>query len=456
MAAQSTLPDDPRGQEPRTEHAPYLIRLLQCERPLVSSSRHALTATDVVTIGRGDQRSIVRSADKAARRLALQVADPFMSTAHCQLVRVLGRWVVQDAGSRNGTLHNGVACKQADLEDGDLIEAGHTLFLFRELTAVDGAPDLDAAQLDAPAPGLATLDPELGQLFASLPDVARAKVPVAVRGASGTGKELVARAVHALSGRRGAYLAVNCGALPDTLVESELFGHKKGAFSGAVEDRPGLVRAADHGTLFLDEVGDLPLPSQAALLRVLQEEEVLPVGATRAMPVDLRVVVATHRDLPQLVKDGRFRADLYARLAGWELELPALADRKEDLGIIIAALLARLAPDRPEIGFSQSAARALVQHEWPLNVRELEQALAAGLALAREHLIDLPQLPEALRSPSPRRNSTAPLSDEDARRRDQLAALLTEHQGNISAVARAMGKARMQIQRWMKRYGLPK
>jgi sigma-54 dependent transcriptional regulator, acetoin dehydrogenase operon transcriptional activator AcoR len=264
----------------------------------------------------------------------------------------------------------------------------------------------------------------------------------------------VARAVHALSGRRGAYLAVNCGALPDTLVESELFGHKKGAFSGAVEDRPGLVRAADHGTLFLDEVGDLPLPSQAALLRVLQEEEVLPVGATRALPVDLRVVVATHRDLPALVKDGRFRADLYARLAGWELELPVLADRKEDLGIIIAALLARLAPGRPDIAFSQSAARALVQHEWPLNVRELEQALAAALALARDQVIDLPQLPEALRSPVQPRANPAPLTEEDARRREQLAALLAEHQGNISAVARAMGKARMQIQRWIKRYNL--
>jgi len=457
--AQSTLPDEvPDATRSRPPPAPCLVRVLECQWPLAAPSRHSLAGTDVCTIGRGDQREHARAVDSAARTLALRVPDPWMSTAHCQLVRVLGNWVVQDAGSRNGTLHNGQPCKQAELSDGDLIEAGHTLFLFRELGPADGPLDVDAGALAAPAPGLATLEPDLQRAFAQLPDIARSKVPVSIHGQSGTGKELVARAVHALSGRSGAYVAVNCGALPEHLVESELFGHRKGAFSGAVEDRPGLVRAADRGTLFLDEIGDLPLPAQAAFLRVLQEQEVVPVGAIRAQPVDLRLVVATHRDLPSLVRAGEFRDDLFARISGWRLDLPPLAERREDLGLIIAALLRRMRPEpagrADKISFTPAAARALVQYPWPLNVRELEKALAAALALAGEQPIDLQHLPPEVREPAPPPAAPAELDEQDRARRDQLIALLEEHGGNVSAVARAMGKARMQIQRWIKRYRL--
>ena len=146
-----------------------------------------------------------------------------------------------------------------------------------------------------------------------------------IEGESGTGKEVIARAIHGMSGRQGAFVPVNCGALPENLVESELFGYKKGAFSGAQTDHPGLVRSADGGTLFLDEIGDLPASSQAALLRVLQEKEVMPVGGTRAVAIDLRVVAATHRDLDDMVAEGSFRHDLFARLAGFRVTVPPLA-----------------------------------------------------------------------------------------------------------------------------------
>jgi transcriptional regulator with GAF, ATPase, and Fis domain len=247
---------------------------------------------------------------------------------------------------------------------------------------------------------------------------------------------------------------VNCGALPENLVESELFGYKKGAFSGAQTDHPGLVRAADGGTLFLDEIGDLPASSQAALLRVLQEREVMPVGGTRAVPIDLRVVAATHRDLDEMVADQAFRHDLFARLAGFRIQVPPLGERRADLGVLIGALHERLFPaDHP--GFDIDAARLLLRYPWPLNVRELEQALATAQVLAGTELVRAEHLPDTVRSGRP---PGAPrpvvLSELDQKVRDQVVAALREHQGNVSAVARALDKDRKQIQRWIKRFGL--
>jgi transcriptional regulator with GAF, ATPase, and Fis domain len=257
--------------------------------------------------------------------------------------------------------------------------------------------------------------------------------------------------MHDLSGRNGPLVAVNCGALPEHLVEAELFGYRKGAFSGAAEDRPGLIRSADRGTLFLDEVGELPLPAQASLLRVLQESEVMPLGATRPVKVDLRVLSATHRDLQSMVELAQFRADLLGRLSGFTLELPPLRERREDLGLIAGALLLRLFPDRAaSLRLTPAAARALFRHSWPLNVRELEKCLGTGVALAGDEPVDLKHLPAVLHDPVA---FAAPqLTPDDRRQADQIRALLREHGGNISAAAQAMGKARMQIQRWIKRY----
>ena len=442
--------------------APHLFLALHCEKPLAAASRHSLAQVDAVSIGRSRERGCKRIDEDGKRVLALAVEDPWMSGKHARLSRTAAGWLLEDAGSRNGTLVNGIPRKTALLAEGDTFELGHTFFVFRDAVPVAGnRPDVDASQLEPPAPGLATLSGRLAAEFERLKLIARSPVSVVIAGESGSGKELAARAIHQLSGRTGAFVPVNCGAIPGTLVETELFGYRRGAFTGASEDRPGLVRTADRGTLFLDEVADLPGPGQAALLRALQESEVLPIGGTKAVKVDLRLIAATHRDLKALVQRGEFRADLYARIGGFTLTLPPLRSRREDLGILLAALLRRAAPDRCEsIQLSCEAARLLFRYGWPLNVRELEKSLTAAVALAPGGVIEPEHLPDDVRADPARPVTAAPqappaaLSDEDAQRRDQLAALMREKRGNIAAVARSLGKARMQVQRWLKRFGL--
>ena len=470
---------------------PHLFLVLDCDAPLASSWRHSLAGLDRVTLGRAEAPTFQRRGVE----LSLGIANRWMSTAHARLERDGGRWVIVDLESTNGTLVNGAQVSRRALADLDVIELGHAVLLFREsMQRRAGDPeDTDAGSVKAELPSLRTLVAPFAADLDRLSAIARSGVSVVIGGESGTGKELVARAIHELSGRPGPFAAVNCGALSRTLVESELFGHRKGAFSGADEDRPGLVRSADKGTLFLDEIGDLPLPAQAALLRVLQESEVLAVGSTRPVKVDVRVLAATHRDLERLVGSGEFRADLLARLTGFTVRMPPLRWRREDLGLLIAALLRRIAPERAaRVQLTGEAARALLRYRWPLNIRELEKCLAAAVVLAGEGPIELAHLPEPVRasllapaetamsSAPERRDSTpamaplpsiahageeagippdapppgVPLGADDERKREELIALLRQHGGNVAAVARAVGKARMQIHRWIKRYGL--
>jgi sigma-54 dependent transcriptional regulator, acetoin dehydrogenase operon transcriptional activator AcoR len=462
MSKTVTRDHDAQGEDLVEGSGPCLVLLFECDRPLASSSRHALADLDDVVMGRGPQRRAARSQRDGRRLLALGVPDARMSMLHARLVRDMGRWILEDAGSKNGVILNGERHERAVLEDGDMFELGHTLFLYREgigAPAVPFPPDCAAADLEVPAPGLLTFAPPLVRAFTELVHVARAPVSVLVQGETGTGKELLARALHALSGGEGPFVAVNCGALPETLVESELFGYQKGAFSGASQDRQGLIRSADRGTLFLDEIGDLSQPSQAALLRVLQEREVTPLGSSRPVRVSIQVVAATHHDLGVLVARGQFRRDLFARIAGFTVRLPLLSQRREDLGLLLASLLPRVAPDRADaIRLRVEAARALFNYDWPLNVRELEGCLGIATALAGRGAIKLEHLTEAVRGERPAAEepteSLPPLSAEEQKRRDDLMELLREHRGNISAVARAAGKARVQIHRWLRRYRL--
>ncbi|HUH02922.1 MAG TPA: sigma 54-interacting transcriptional regulator [Kofleriaceae bacterium] len=438
---------------------PHLVVALESSRPAASSARHSLAGVHTVHLGRASARRSERFEDGVGRKLRIGIPDRWMSSAHARIEHSFGRWVLEDAGSKNGTIVNGNATQRAVLQDGDVIELGHTLFLFLEglETRPDEAVDVDLAD-HGRNDGLLTLIPALGAQFERLEQIAASPIAVLIQGASGTGKEVLARAVHDLSGRRGEFVAVNCGAIPANLVESELFGYRKGAFSGAVEDRPGLIRTADKGTLFLDEIGDLPPASQAALLRVLQEREVTPIGGAKPVPVDIRVVAATHRDLDAMVEREEFRRDLFARLAGYRLTLPRLAERRADLGLLISSLLGRTLGDPTgHPGFESEAARCLFAHDWPLNIRELEQCLRTALVLAGQACIDVEHLPEGVRSPQARdagQGIPAQLSPEDIETRDSLLAVLRTHRGNISAVARAMGKDRKQIQRWVKRFDL--
>jgi pSer/pThr/pTyr-binding forkhead associated (FHA) protein len=430
---------------------PVLVLVLECGRPRAGSVRYRLNELTGVALGRGAERR----AELGGTELTVRVPDKWMSSRHARIEPSFGRWVLTDTESKNGSIVDGHTTKRAVLTDGSLIELGHTLFLFFERLPIDGdAPPLLELGPHEGAPGTITLMPGWQTELTRLRQIASSEIPMLIEGESGSGKEVIARAIHGQSARKGAFVPVNCGALPDNLVESELFGYKKGAFSGAQTDSEGLVRAANGGTLFLDEIGDLPPSSQAALLRVLQEREVMPVGGTRAVEIDLRVVAATHRDLDDMVAEGSFRHDLFARLAGFRVMVPTLNERRTDLGLLIGALHERLFPaEHP--GFDIDAARLLLRYPWPLNVRELEQALATAQVLAGTELVRAEHLPDTVRSGRP---PGAPrpvvLSETDQKVRDQVVAALREHQGNVSAVARALDKDRKQIQRWIKRFGL--
>jgi DNA-binding NtrC family response regulator len=292
---------------------------------------------------------------------------------------------------------------------------------------------------------------------------------VLVVGESGTGKELVAQAIHQASRRRaGPFVPVNCAAIPDSLIESELFGYEKGAFTGAAAAHAGLVESASGGTLFLDEIGELPLAAQARLLRVLQEKEVRRIGATRAIRVDLRLVAATHRDLPAMVQHGTFRGDLYFRLRVVELRLPALRERPDDLDLLAQRILdrARARTGRGKVTLSAGARRAMHDYPWPGNVRELENALERALVFSDadvvdEHMLGLDRISAVALQSSP---SVAPPPSSEALGEDApsleeyFRRFVLEHQGSLSEteIARRLGISRKTLWERRQRLNLPR
>jgi DNA-binding NtrC family response regulator len=449
--ARDTIDDPVKPARARDLPQPYLFVVLQCDRPTDGAARYSLAEIDHVFIDRGPARDAVH--DRRGRKLLLHLPGNFVSSQHAVIQRDTDGWCLTDRESRNGTYLNGESVMQVGLRDGDILQIGHTVLSFR--SALPDSADINVTDPASTDAGLATLLPDLGTRLAALLSIARAPVPVLLLGETGTGKEVLARSLHTASGRPGALVAVNCGALTPSLLESQLFGHKKGAFTGALRDEQGYVRAAHKGTLFLDEIGDLPLPAQAALLRVLQESEVVPVGDTRPHKVDLRVVAATHQPLDDMAASGKFRSDLLARLAGYRHELAPLRERREDLGLIIGKLLRRIhhvdgkVPRLvPEVG------RLLLQYHWPLNIRELQQCLVAAVALAESDLIEPAHLPTQIREACPPEPVPPPIPRDPEGLRQCLIALLEQHQGNVSGVARELGKARFQVHRWMQRFGL--
>jgi DNA-binding NtrC family response regulator len=452
----ATLSQSPRTSARDRSRRTHLYLVLEGGRPTANGLRLSLDGVSEVRLGRGEARRFSRGEDATGKFAELTLPDGWMSSKHARLVRAVGQWVLEDQGAKNGTWSGGSQITHLPLTDGARFIVGRSLFVFRaaEPAPQDAPLDVDGAELST-LPALRTLKPALAAELQTLAQIAPTEVPVLLCGESGTGKELAARAIHTLSKRSGAFIGVNAAALPRPLLESQLFGHKKGAFTGADEDREGLLRASHQGTFFLDEVGDLPLEAQPALLRALQEREVTPVGSSRAQAVDLRVVSATHQKLSALAESGRFRADLLSRLKGLELTLPPLRERPEDLGLLIAALLEKALNGKPALAFSVEVVEALSTWHWPLNTRELEQVLTTALALCGGKTVQLEHLPPELREQKPASPKAAvPLSADDEAKKAELVALLKEHQGNISAIARAMGKERMQIQRWLKRFGL--
>ncbi len=319
----------------------------------------------------------------------------------------------------------------------------------------------DAASVPVSFGGLVTRSPAMVEIFRCIDNLRGSEATVLVTGESGTGKELVARALHQRSRRaQGPFVALSCGAFPDTLLESELFGHARGAFTGAVKERVGRFEAAQDGTLFLDEIGDMPLPLQVKLLRVLQERSLERLGETRPRSVNARFVAATHVDLKQAMAQGRFRQDLYYRLRVVTLHLPPLRQRPEDIEPLVEHFLTRaMARDRRPYRLSPPALEALLLHDWPGNIRELENALEHTVSMADSGALGLADLPPELRErtvgfpedgcPPPGGEPTG----EDILEPERIREALETHRWRRGPTAAALGISRTTLWRQMRRLG---
>ncbi|MDI1428791.1 sigma 54-interacting transcriptional regulator [Polyangium sorediatum] len=436
---------------------PFLFVVLHNDNPPLGGARYSLVGIDEITIGRGATRAASRVDEGGARRLVLRLPSSTVSRAHARLVRRKDEWLLEDLDSKNGCCVNGERVTRAPIRDGDFIEIGSVVLRYRAaLPAPPGADDdVDSALRPPEASGLASLVPAVAAGLGTLVRIARLPISTLLLGETGTGKEVLARGIHALSGRPGPWVAVHCGGLTSSLVESQLFGHVKGAFTGAHRDEPGYIRSADGGTLFLDEIGDLPLPAQATLLRALQEREVVPVGGTRPTLVDVRVLAATHKSLDLLCLQGEFRSDLLARLAGYKHMLPPLRERIEDLGILIGDLLRHTnVPGAREARLSVTAGRRLLSHAWSLNIRELKQVLTVGVGLAERGVVELSHLPEGVVKAPAKLGPEKDVPSSTEELRAQLVSLLQTHRGNVTAVSRILGKSRIHIHRWMEKCGV--
>jgi two-component system, NtrC family, response regulator GlrR len=322
--------------------------------------------------------------------------------------------------------------------------------------AVSGAmPNAAGVDDGAWRAAIITRNPAMEEVLAKARLVAAGDAAVLIQGESGTGKELLARAVHAASPRGGRpFVAINCAAIPEPLLESELFGHVKGAFTGAVRDNRGLFLSADGGTLLLDEIGDMPPALQVKLLRVLQEKQVRPVGGMQHVPVDVRVISATHRNLEAELAAGNFREDLYYRLKVVALNLPSLAERREDIPLLAGHFLTELATryKKDVTGLSPEAVEQLVAAAWPVNVRQLYNVIEQSVALTTT-----PRIPANLVQQAIQREQTEFASFEQARRkfeRDYLAQLLKITDGNVTQAARLAKRNRTEFYKLLQRHQL--
>ena len=323
-----------------------------------------------------------------------------------------------------------------------------------------------ANEFEPPVHGMIGSCPQMMELFRRIRKVALTNSTVLINGESGTGKELVAKAIHKLSSRcDNEMISVNCAAIPENLIESELFGHEKGAFTGATATRTGLVEAAHGSTLFLDEIGELPLEAQARLLRVLQESEIRKVGSVQSKKVDVRLVVATHRDLKQLVVDGLFREDLYYRINVMTLLIPPLRDRGNDILELADAILIRTCKriKTPVLSFADSASQAIAKYPWPGNVRELENAIERAVVLAEDAVIGEELL--AIETEKPRLTeivAEAPIAAsaaiEELSLEDYFQRFVVEHEDmmNETQLAKKLGISRKCLWERRQRFGIPR
>jgi DNA-binding NtrC family response regulator len=420
------------------------------------AGRRFLAIGEQLLLGRG-----VPSATGGAAEDSWSLDDALVSGRHARLRRTPQGLALEDLGSKNGTFVGTQRLTGAlALAEGTPFFLGEHAFLWRMVSpATLQALEEEAADPVAP---VATANPALALVNQKLRRWSPGSDEILLVGETGVGKEVYARAVHARSARGGEFVPLNCAALPGELAESELFGYRPGAHSTARVAKAGLVERAEGGTLFLDEVAEMAPEVQAKLLRFLQDRQLVPLGSTRALALDVRVLAATNRPVdPQL--PGALRSDLLGRLGAAPVLIPPLRDRPEDLGALAAHFLAR-APGGA-LGFDSAAFRALFAYRWPLNVRELEKIVGAAARLTGgERPIAPRDLPQAVISPGQPGAAAAttagpPLtagrrSPAPGPSREELEALLAQHQGNVADVSRALGRQRAAVWRWIKRFGL--
>jgi transcriptional regulator with GAF, ATPase, and Fis domain len=398
-----------------------------------------------------------------------EISHPTISRQHARVrVGMGGVFCLEDLGSRNGTRVNG---KQSELPQPLLPQA-----LVR-LGDVHLVVDLHSERRFDDDAVLRGTSARMGRARAELERAAPDTAPVLIIGETGTGKERLAREVHRLSGRSGAYVTLNCAELSPQLIESQLFGYERGAFTGATNAKAGLFSAADGGTLFLDEIGELPLDLQPKLLRVLQEGELRRVGSVNTERVNVRVVAATNRDLPMLVESDAFRRDLYARLSFYEISLPPLRERRQDLLAWLELLWSAHARERgllSSIALAPDAVEHILLHSWPDNLRGLDRLVHRLSGLAPDATVGLRALAECLpelgpkpsseppaaepTDPPPRGSTTEPVraAPQPAPSRDELLAVYESCGRSVRATAKRFGKERRQVYRWLERYGIPR
>ncbi|HEY5937315.1 MAG TPA: sigma 54-interacting transcriptional regulator, partial [Kofleriaceae bacterium] len=392
----------------------------------------------MILVGRSAECDVIVDSKKISRR-------------HCCLALVRDELFVRDLGSTNGTTINGVMVERAYLAHNAVIGIGDSRLRF-EVIGGDHAATLSAEHKWGRALGAS---PAMRRLFAILPKIAESDASILLEGETGTGKTLIASALHENSARAaGPFIVVDCGAIPPNLIESELFGHDKGAFTGATAARTGAFEAARGGTVFLDEIGELPLDMQPKLLRALEDRVVKPLGRNKPIPLDIRLVAATNRDLRAEINRGRFRSDLYYRLNTFHLRVPPLRERREDIPLLVAHYYEQLGAGEPPASLLVDFAR----HDWPGNVRELRAAIE------RTVLLDDPAVWRGI-SQDTSHDAAAPRDESLSFRaakeravaaweRDYVRSLIAQHEGNLSRAARAVRMDRNHLRELLLRHGL--
>jgi transcriptional regulator with GAF, ATPase, and Fis domain len=414
----------------------------------------------------------------------LVVRDETVSRYHCRIVQEDSGYVLYDLGSTNGTFVNRVRVREAYLRSGCTLHLGTSELRFH---AGEEAVEIQPSRKDR-CGDLIGKNARMREIYAIIERIAPTNTTVIVEGETGTGKEVVAQAIHKLSPRAaGSMMVFDCGAVPENLIESELFGHEKGSFTGAIMTRQGLFEMADGGTVFLDELGELPLDLQPKLLRALEQREIRRVGGSRPIRVDVRIIAATNRNLEEEVRAGRFRQDLYYRLSVVRLHLPPLRDRPEDIPLLARHFLRgafnRRADGEPRVqGLSREALEVLGAYAWPGNVRELVNTIERAVSFCDGELIEARDLPDHVRAgvpatPRPSRPPPPPpavaapgtppppaeafTTFKEAKERwvssferDYIDTLLRQHGGNISHAARAADIDRKYFRKLMRKYGI--